>query len=51
VVKYGQLSTAIDMRRLSRPPLPSPSVQTVSHYNWLSALLSYEGRTAGEGVK
>jgi hypothetical protein len=42
----------IDMRRLSRPPpppIPSPSVHDVSHLNWLSALPSYEGRTAGKG--
>jgi hypothetical protein len=28
-----------------------PPLQTVSHLNWLSALPSYEGRAAAEGVK
>jgi hypothetical protein len=43
---------SIEMRCLSMPPpTPSPNVQTVSHLNLLSALPSYEGRTAEEGVK
>jgi hypothetical protein len=33
----------------SLPPNPSPYVHTVSHLNWLSALPSCEGKTAGEG--
>jgi hypothetical protein len=41
----------IDMIIVSRPPPASPYVQTVPHLNWLTALPSYEGRAAVEGVK
>jgi hypothetical protein len=41
----------IDMRLVSIDPPASPYVQTVYHLNWFSALPSYEGRAAVEGVK
>jgi hypothetical protein len=49
-VLEGALS--IDMKIVSiPPPSASPNVQTVSHLNWLTALPSYEGIVAVEGVK